>query len=79
MTSELVKVEKELLYELLDFKIRSLTQEIDSILTRWKYNNAPQFLEEAKNGTLKNAEMDAILLKQLVADRDTLQTKKVEY
>jgi len=79
MTSELVNVEKKLLQELLDFKIRSLTEDIDSVLTRWKYNNASHFLEDAKNGTLKNAEMDAILLKQMVADRDKLHNIRLEY
>jgi len=72
----MVNVEKDLLQDLLQFKIISLNEEIQSILSRWKANSASIFLKEASNGTIKNAEMDAILLRQLIADRDMLQKKK---
>lgn len=79
MTTEMINVEKELLQDLMEFKIRSLNEEILSILSKWNAKSAKKFLEEASNGKIKNAEMDAILLRQLVADRDGLQKKKIEY
>jgi hypothetical protein len=75
----MVNVEKTLLQDLLDYKIRSLNEEIQNILSRWNANQASKFLEDARNGNIKNAEMDAILLRQLMHDRDLLEKKKIEY
>ena len=79
MTSEMIQVEKSLLYELIEFKIRSMNEEIQSVLERWHYQSSNSFINDARNGVIKNAEMDAILLRQLVYDRDELQNKKAQF
>lgn len=79
MTSNMIQVEKSLLYDLIEFKIRSINEEIQRILDHWHYNSPDTFLQDARDGNLKDAEMDAILLHQLVFDRDELQTKKLSF
>lgn len=79
MTSEMIQVEKTLLYELIEFKIRSINEEIQRILERWHYHSLNTFIDDTRKGILKNAEMDAILLRQLVYDRDELQNKKAGF
>ena len=65
-----IPVDKELLEELIDLKLRFLHEEIDKILTRWKYKNPDKFLQDAKNGTIDEAESYAITLKQLLKERE---------
>ena len=43
--------------------------EIDTILTKWNYTNPDLFLQHAKDGTIEEAELDAITLKQLLKER----------
>ena len=71
-----IPVEKELLEELLDYKLKFLNKEIDKILTKWSYTNSNLFLQHAKDGTIEEAELDAITLKQLLKERkDSYQFK----
>jgi hypothetical protein len=79
MLSDTINVDRAFLEELLDFKLRNLNQEIDSIISKWRYVDANLFLSDTRNGKLKNAEIDAILLRQLISDRDELLTKKTEF
>ena len=65
----IIPVEKELLEELLDYKLKFLNMEIDTILTKWNYTNPDLFLQHAKDGTIEEAELDAITLKQLLKER----------
>ncbi|HMF34975.1 MAG TPA: hypothetical protein VKK79_26370 [Candidatus Lokiarchaeia archaeon] len=71
MTS--VSVDKEFLESLIDFKQRHLSELIQEILAKWKYETSTAFIEDARNGTLAEAEMDAIALRQLLKDRDDLE------
>jgi hypothetical protein len=72
----IIPVEKELLEELLDYKLKFLNKEIDKILTKWSYTNPNLFLQHAKDGTIEEAELDAITLKQLLKERkDAYQFK----
>jgi hypothetical protein len=74
MTS--IPVEKELLEELIDFKLSFLFEEIDKILSKWKYEESSKFLQEARNGTIEEAEDDAITLRHLLDQREELLTLK---
>jgi hypothetical protein len=65
-----------LLGELVDFKLRHLILEINEIHGKWEYHDSVKFLVDARNGTLHEAEMDAIILHQLLADRDRLDQLK---
>jgi len=65
-----ISVEKELLEELLDYKLKFLHKEIDKILTKWNYTNPDLFLQHARDGTIEEAESDAITLRQLLKERE---------
>lgn len=77
MTS--IPVEKELLEELIDFKLRFLYEEIDKILNKWKYEESSKFLQDARDGTIEEAEDDAITLRQLLDQREELLTLKKDW
>ncbi len=77
MTS--IPVEKELLEELIDFKLSFLFEEIDKILNKWKYEESSKFLQEARNGTIEEAEDDAITLRHLSDQRGELLALKKEW
>ncbi len=68
-----VSVDEELLRNLLDFKLSRLKEEIDQMLSKWNYISSTEFLKHAKDGTLSEAEMDAISMRQLLADCDRLK------
>ncbi len=62
--------------DLVDFKLRSLKGEIGKNLKKWGYTSSIEFLEHAKNGTLSEAEEDAIILKNLQDQIEELTHKK---
>ena len=72
-------IDQDLLEDLVDFKLRYLIIDIDEIIHEWGYRDAAKFLDDAKNGTLQEAEMDAISLRQLLADREKLEQLKEEW
>ena len=74
MTS--VTIKKEIIEELIDFKLNSLVKEINRILSKWNYHVITDFLEHARNGTLEEAEDDAIDLTNLIDQRDELHKLK---
>lgn len=76
MTS--IPVEKELLKELIDFKLSFLHDEIDNILNMWNYEESSKFLQDARDGTIEEAEDDAITLRQFLHERDELLTVKLK-
>ena len=65
-----VSVDEELLKNLLDFKLSRLKEEIDRILSKWNYTSSTEFLKHTKDGTLSEAEMDAIELINLNDERE---------
>lgn len=77
MTS--IPVEKELLEELIDLKLRFLYDEIDKILNKWKYDDSSKFLQDARDGTIEEAEDDAISLRHLLDQREELLTLKKDW
>ena len=68
-----VNMEKALAEELIDFKLNYLQKEIQNILSKWNYQSADDFLEHARNGTLEEAEDDAITLKHLIDQLDSFR------
>lgn len=67
-----IPVEKELLEELVDLKLQYLNDEIDRILTKWEYESALKFVQNAKDGTIEEGEDDAITLKHLLDQKEEL-------
>ena len=74
-----VSVDEELLMSLLDFKLNHLKEEIDRILSKWNYKSSTEFLNHAKDGTLSEAEMDAIEMKNLNDERERLLGEKTSF
>lgn len=67
-----MSVDKDILEDLVDTKLKIITQEINEILLRWKYQSADLFLKHAADGTLREAEPDAISLTNLLDKRKEL-------
>lgn len=63
-----IKLDKSLVEDLITSKLRILKQFIDEILTRWNESSSKDFLEKARTGIYKNAEEDAVELRQLLLD-----------
>jgi len=74
-----IPVKKELLEELVDLKLTYLNDEIDKILFKWKYESASKFLQDAKDGTIEEAEDDAITLRHLLDQREELYDLKKKW
>lgn len=68
----IVPVKKDLLEELIDFKLRFLYEEIEKILDKWKYEESSKFLRDARDGTIEEVEDDAIELRQFLYEKDQL-------
>jgi len=67
-----IPVKKELLEELVDLKLKFLYDEIDKVLVKWSYESPTKFLQDAKDGTIEEAENDAITLRHLLDQREEL-------
>lgn len=74
-----ISVDEEFMMELVDFKLRFLKEEIEQILQKWNYSSFNKFLEHSKDGTLSEAEEDAIILKNLQDQIVQLTQKKQEW
>ncbi len=74
-----IPVKKELLEELVDLKLKFLYDEIDKVLVKWSYESPTKFLNDAKNGTLDEAETDAITLRHLLDQREELFNLKKDW
>lgn len=73
-----ISVDMEFMIDLINFKLRFLKEEIENILERWGYNSFSKFTKDAKDGTLSEAEEDAIILKNLQDQIEDLTQKKSE-
>ena len=71
-----IEIDSNFLNDLLDTKIKVITDEIQAILNAWNYTSSDQFLADVSNGTLYGAELDAVTLHQLVAQRANLQEQR---
>ncbi|MFX1490551.1 MAG: hypothetical protein ACFFBI_15475 [Promethearchaeota archaeon] len=68
-----VKLDKALAEDLITSKLRILKQHIDEILARYNESSSKEFLEKTRMGIYKNAEDDAVELRQLLLDYTKLQ------
>jgi len=68
-----IKLEKSLAEDLITSKLRILQQYINEILSKWNESSSKDFLEKARTGYYKNAEDDAVELRQLLLDYTKLQ------
>ena len=68
----LISIEKEILENLVSFKLNRIQKIIQEILDRWKENSTTLFIEKARNGTYENAENDAIEIRQLLLEEKKL-------
>ena len=68
-----IKLEKALAEDLITSKLRILQQYINEILTKWNESSSKDFLEKARTGYYKNAEDDAVELRQLLLDYTKFQ------
>ena len=73
-----IRVDKEFLKDLIDSKLHSVKDEIQDMIGKWGYTSDSLFLEHARDGTLKEAEDDAVCLRNLQDERDKLQEKRQE-
>lgn len=68
----MVSVEKEILEDLINHKLRYLREDIMGILKKWNYQSAEPFLKDARSGKIRNAEDDAVVLRNLLDEQDSL-------
>ncbi len=74
-----IPVEKELLEDLLNSKLKQITQKINAMLEKWQYSSIELFLQDASNGKIQEAEMDAISLTNLIDRREELLQHKAKW
>ena len=74
-----IPVEKGLLKYLLNSKLNQITQRINDILAKWGFNSKDSLLKAAKDGTVEEAEMDAISLTNLVDRKEELMKYKMKW
>jgi hypothetical protein len=55
-----------------------LYEEIDKILDKWRYEESSKFLQDARDGTIEEAEDDAIVLRQFLNEKKQLFELKQE-
>jgi len=72
MTS--VSIEKEILEDLLHFKLKRIQALIQEILIRWNETSTTDFIDKARKGIYENAENDAIELRQLLLEEKKLHS-----
>lgn len=75
----MISIEKEILEDLVNHKLRAVMEDMDMILKTWKSPNADQFLEDARNGTLRNAEDDAVVFRNLLDEQERLTDLKATW
>jgi hypothetical protein len=63
-----VSLERAIVEDLVTSKLHVLQNYIDEILRHWNETSAKIFLEKARDGTYKNAEDDAVELRQLLLE-----------
>ena len=68
----MVSVEKEVIVGLINSKLRLILEDMDSILSKWNYQTAEKFLEDARTSVIKNAEDDAVVFRNLLDEHDKL-------
>ena len=75
----MISIEKETLKELLDSKLKQIIEKINFILSKWNYNSIEKFLKDSRDGTIEEAEMDAISLINLRDNRNKWMDLKISW
>lgn len=68
-----IELEKELARDLISSKIRHIQQLIEEIMNKWNEKSINDFLNKAETGIYREAENDAIDLKQLLHEEKKLR------
>lgn len=63
-------IERDTFEDLVDTKLKVLQDEIHAIMNRWQYMDIHAFLNDARDGSIEDAEDDAVCLKNLVEKHD---------
>ncbi|MHA1647978.1 MAG: hypothetical protein ACTSVL_10430 [Promethearchaeota archaeon] len=71
-----VSLKKELAEDLINSKLRIIVEEMEKILQKWKYDSIELFLTDSKSGKIRNAEDDAIVIQNLLDDKEELHQIK---
>lgn len=64
---------------MVDLKLNFLNNEIDKILSKWNHESASKIIQDARDGTIEEAEDDAITLRHLLDQREELFHLKKEW
>ena len=70
---------KELAEDLVNSKLRTIVDEMEKILLKWKYDSVHLFFQDSRSGRIQNAEDDGIVLQNLLDDQDELQRIKKQW
>jgi hypothetical protein len=68
-----VTIESEVARDLIETKLRVLTERIDTILNKWGLESVEELVEGAKTGKFPEAENDAIDLQNLSDKRSEIE------
>lgn len=68
-----VTIESEVARDLIETKLRVLTERIDTILNKWGLESVEELVEGAKTGKFPEAEDDAIDLQNLSDKRNEIE------
>ena len=68
----MISMEKKVAEDLLNSKLRIIIKEMEKILTKWNFHSVNKFLDDARKGIIRNAEDDAIVLRNLIDERENL-------
>jgi hypothetical protein len=77
-----IPVKKDVIEDLIPFKLKRVCTFIEEILEGWKGTSAEVFIDKARKGIYEDAENDAIEIRQLLLEerklRDLLSNMKGE-
>ena len=76
---ESVELKKDIAVDLVDTKLNLILSDINEILARWEYKSTSKFVSDARNGTIEEAEEDAITLRHLLDQREQLLKIKASW
>lgn len=68
-----ITFDSETARDLIETKLRVLTEKIEKILKKWNINSIDEFIKGAKTGTLPEAEDNAIDLQNLRDKRNEIE------
>jgi hypothetical protein len=67
-----VTMDRDLAEDLVNSKLRIIVGEIDKILQKWNYTSIQAFLSDSRSGKIRDTEDDAIVIRNLMDDKEEL-------